>query len=98
MSDHAHEEHHIMPIKTYILVWVALLFLTGITIGASYVNMYKFTVFTAFFIATIKVTLVLLYFMHIRYEKPLYTWMIVAVLITYGIFIGLTYADYQFRW
>ena len=41
--------------------------------------------------------LVLLYFMHIRYEKPLYISMILAALGTYAIFIGLTFVDYMYR-
>jgi cytochrome c oxidase subunit 4 len=51
----------------------------------------------ALFIATIKVTLVMMYFMHLKYEKKNLIIMIVGVLITYGIFIGLTMADFAFR-
>jgi hypothetical protein len=35
--------------------------------------------------------------MHIRFEKPMYGVMILVVLVTYGIFIGLTFADYFYR-
>jgi len=41
--------------------------------------------------------LVLLYFMHIRFEKLLYAGMILAVLVTYAILIGLTFVDYGYR-
>jgi cytochrome c oxidase subunit 4 len=48
-------------------------------------------------IATVKAGLVLLYFMHLRYEKPLFAIMILVVLVTYGIFIALTFSDYFYR-
>ena len=63
----------------------------------SYLNMKKFTVFTAMLIATVKASLVLLYFMHIRFEKRIYTYMIVAVLAVYAVFMILTFSDYSFR-
>ena len=48
-------------------------------------------------IATTKAMLVLLYFMHIRFERPLYSVMILACMVTYGIFVALTFVDYLFR-
>jgi len=97
MSGHEQEAQHISPIKLYVNIWLALVGLTVITVSVSYLNMQKFTIFTAMLIATVKVTLVILYFMHIRFEKAIYTYMILAVLATYGIFITLTFADYSFR-
>jgi len=55
------------------------------------------TVLTAMLIAATKGMLVLLYFMHVRFEKPMYVAMIVAAFGTYAIFIGLTFADYGYR-
>ena len=97
MSGHEQEAQHISPVRVYVTIWLALMGLTVITVSVSYLNMYKFTVFTAMLIATIKVTLVVLYFMHIRFEKAIYTYMILAVLATYGTFVVLTFADYSFR-
>lgn len=90
-------EHPLIPYRLYVSVWAALLLLTGLTVGVSYIDMKHVTILTAMLIATGKATLVVLYFMHIRYEKPLYTYMILVVLGTYAIFIGLTFADYSFR-
>lgn len=97
MSEHGHDEQHLMPYSLYIKVWLALLVLTGITVGVSYLEMYKWTVFTAMLIATAKVSLVVLYFMHVRFENRLVWIMIFAVLVTYAIFVGLTFADYFYR-
>ena len=97
MSDSAHEEHHIGPYRTYISVWLILLGLTAITVGAALLDLKQMAIFTAIFIAVIKSTLVVLYFMHIRYENRLFTYMIVAAFGTYAIFLILTFADYGFR-
>ena len=97
MSDHHSEEAHAVPYSVYVNVWLALLVMTGITVGASYIDFGHVGLFTAILIATVKATLVLLYFMHVRFERPVFTYMILAVLITYGIFIALTFSDYSFR-
>ncbi len=91
------EEHHIVPYGLYIAVWAALLALTAVTVSVSYLDLKHVTVLTAMIIATAKATLVLLYFMHIRFEKWLYVAMIMAALSTYAIFIGLTFSDYWYR-
>ena len=97
MTTHSEDEHHIVPFSLYVIVWVALLLLTVATVAVSYVDMKHVTVLTAMLIATCKGMLVLLYFMHIRFEKPLYAAMILAAFGTYAIFIGLTFADYLYR-
>lgn len=91
------KNHHIVPYSIYVNVWLALLALTVITVAVSYVDMRNVAVLTAVLIATVKCSLVLLYFMHIRFGKPMYVLMIIAVLITYAVFIGLTFADYGYR-
>lgn len=97
MTTHSAEEHYVVPFSLYVIVWVALLLLTVATVAVSYVDMKHVTVLTAMLIATCKGMLVLLYFMHIRFEKPLYAAMILAAFGTYAIFIGLTFADYLYR-
>ena len=94
---HAHEDHVLVPYRVYFAVWIGLLALTVVTVAVSYVDMKNVTVLTAMLIATVKATLVLLYFMHIRFERPLYLGMIIATLVTYAIFIGLTFSDYWYR-
>lgn len=92
-----HEKTHLVPVKVYVIVWAALVIGTAITVGASYVELGHLAIFTAILIATLKGSLVLLYFMHLRFEKLFYTVMILVVLVTYGIFISLTFADYFYR-
>ena len=96
---HYEAEHHqhITPTKNYFLIWLMLVFLTVVTVGISYVDMHKFTVFAAMLVATVKVMLVVLFFMHLIHEKKVYWLMILAALSTYGIFVILTFADYYYR-
>lgn len=96
MSSHG-EKHHLIPYSVYVWVWVALLGLTAVTVGAQYTELQHMAIFTAILIATVKGGLVVLYFMHIRYEKPLFGVMILVLFVTYGIYISLTFADYFSR-
>jgi cytochrome c oxidase subunit 4 len=96
-KDARHNDHQLVPYTTYVVVWVVLMVLTAITVSVSYVDMKHVTVLTASIIAAIKGLLVVLYFMHIRFENRIYALMIVVVLGTYAIFIGLTFVDYWYR-
>lgn len=57
--------------KTYIIVWLILLFLTVATVSVSYMQLGVFNAVAALLIASVKASLVALYFMHLRYEKEL---------------------------
>ena len=88
---------HEIKTNLYLKVWMLLVLLTVVTVSVSYLDMQKFTVFTAMLIATVKASLVLMYFMHLRFEKLFYTIMFMAVLGVYAVFIILTFTDYSFR-
>ncbi len=87
------EDQHLVPYSLYVVVWAALVALTGITVAAYYADMAHMAVFTAVLIATAKVTLVLLYFMHVRFEKRIIAVMIFATTVTYAIFLILIFSD-----
>lgn len=91
------KEHSVLPYGLYLQIWAVLVTLTAVTVSVSYLDMKNVTVLTALLIATVKGTLVFLYFMHIRFDSPLYGALLVAVMITYGIFIGLTFVDFLYR-
>ena len=57
--------------RNYILVWVALLLLTFVTWRVSVVPLGLMNVTVAMFIASLKASLVALFFMHLRYENKL---------------------------
>lgn len=96
--DHEHhDEHEQVSYGTYILTWLALLVLTAITVTAAGMSFGKMSVTVALLIATVKASIVLHIFMHLKYESKLFHTMLWVVLITLAIFIGLTFTDTLFR-
>ena len=91
MSAHHETDHYVPPYRMYFIVWAALLVLTVATVGVSYLDLKHVTVLTALIIASVKGSLVLLYFMHLRYEKPLFAYMFLAMGITYAVFVLLIF-------
>ncbi len=92
-----HAEHENSGYGVYVVTWLALLVLTAITVTVSGMNLGKLSVLTALAIATIKGSVVLAFFMHLKYEKPMFTVMFYIVLMTLAVFIGLTFFDILFR-
>ncbi len=92
---HATREHPGFGI--YVVTWLALLVLTAITVTVSGMNLGKLGIVTALLIATIKGSVVASFFMHLKYERPMFTIMLYIVLATLAIFIGLTFLDILFR-
>ena len=96
-STHGEHEHAQVPDSLYVKIWGILIALTVLTVSVSYLNMQNVKVLTAMMIATVKATLVILYFMHLRYEGRLVMILTVVVLATYAILIVLTFSDYYYR-
>lgn len=95
MSEHSIQ--HLMSYKTLALVLAALLLLTGVTIGVSYVDVGIFNVPVALTIAASKVTLVLLFFMHLKYEGKAIRYSFISTVVVLAIMIGFTFWDVAFR-
>ncbi|MDB6111706.1 MAG: oxidase [Pedosphaera sp.] len=87
----------IVPIRIYVLVWVALMILLLLTWGAAQFNLGEFNVLTAMTIAVIKMVLVMLYFMHVRYSNRLVWLFAGAGFIWLLINFTLTMSDYATR-
>lgn len=65
------EDHHIIPTKTYLWVFFALIVGTVITVWVAQYNFGSMNMVIAMLVATAKATLVLLYFMHLKYDHLL---------------------------
>ena len=89
--------HHIVSFNTQIIVWIALLFLTWLTVTVAYIDFKNLAVFVALTIAVVKSTLVLTYFMHLKFDSKILTVFLILVVVIFGVFIGLTFFDYAFR-
>ena len=84
--------------KSYFLVYAALVILTAITVTSASLDLGKIAIVIVLAIAGTKSVLVLLYFMHLRYEKRLLVKILMPiVVVTLAIFIGLTYTDILYR-
>lgn len=91
------ESSHPIGYGMYILVWIGLVVFTGLTIVVSGVDLKELTVTAALSIAAIKTILVLLYFMHLKYEPSLFKTLVVVVVVSLAVFIILTFLDVLFR-
>ena len=89
---------HIVPVKIYFAIFLTLLVGTALTVLAAFVDFpWRFNTIVALTIASIKATLVVLYFMHVRYS-PRLVWVIVAsALFWMGILFAFTFSDYFTR-
>lgn len=88
---------HISSYKLLAFILAALLVLTGVTVGVSYFDMGFFNVPIALLIASSKSTLVLLFFMHMKYESKVIAISFTSTVIFLCIMIGFTFWDVAFR-
>ncbi len=90
-------EHIIYP-RIYIMIFLALLAGTGLTAWIAFFNFPgPLNAVLALTIAVIKATLVVLYFMHVRYSPRLIGLVIAAALFWLAILFALTISDYSTR-
>jgi len=88
MAEHAHGA----TLKTYFTVFGLLMLLTALTVYVSYADLGPVAVLVAVAIAGVKATLVILYFMHVRYESKLialyavsgFVFLLILVVLTMG--------------
>jgi len=90
-------QQHLMPYKTLALVLAALLLLTGVTVGVSYIDLGWLNVPLTLAIASAKVSLVLLFFMHLKYEGRAIQFSFISTMLFLAIMIGFTFWDVAFR-
>jgi len=91
------ETHAPVPYRTFILIWVALLVLTGITVAVSRVDVGALNIWVALGVASLKSSLVIFYFMHLRQETRLFKIGLLVMLVILAIFIGMTFFDVLYR-
>lgn len=92
-----HSTHHIVPVRTYILVFAALMVLAALTVGASFINLGMFNNLIALVIAVVKAALIMAFFMHLKYSSRL-TWVVAGMgFFWLVIFFVITLGDYIAR-
>ena len=87
---------HIVPVSTYLKIFAVLVVLTVVTVFAARVDFGAMNLVVAMLIASVKATLVALFFMHLKYEHKL-TWgfailpLILLGILLFGVFIDNPY-------
>ena len=88
---------HIVPVRTYYLIFLTLMVCTAITVAVAFVDLGRLNAVVAMAIAVLKATLVVLFFMHVKYSTKL-TWAVVIGSVFWlGILIVMTAGDYLTR-
>ena len=97
MDSNAHAEEHHIGYLGYVVVWLALMILTAVTVWVSYIHFGVLNIVVALSVASLKAALVALFFMHLRYEDKV-TWIFALYpLGLLALLIGLTISDIFYR-
>ncbi len=89
--------HHIVPVRTYVIIFGLLMLGTYLTVQAAFLDLGAFNTPIALAIAIAKATVVVLYFMHVKYS-PRLTWVVVIGSVFWlAILLIMTFGDYATR-
>jgi cytochrome c oxidase subunit 4 len=97
VAEHDQHSEHIVPPGVYAAIITTLLVLTGLTVGAAYLDLGRFNIVVALLIATIKATLVVLFFMHAKYVPKRTKLVIVSGIFWLALLLFMTLSDYISR-
>jgi len=92
-----HAEHHIVTPMQYAMVYLTLLVGTGLTVWAAYVDLGVMNPIIALGIACFKAVVVILFFMHVKYQSKLVKMTVGAGFFTFIVLITMTLTDYMSR-
>ncbi len=92
-----HGEHRILTPLNYAYVFAALLIGTAISVGAAYIDLGVMNPIIALAIASIKATIVILFFMHVLYQSHLIKMTVGAGFFTFVVLVIMTLSDYMSR-
>ena len=88
---------HVSSIKLYVTIFLTLMVLTAVTIVVAYVNLGPWNKVVALGIASFKATLVVLYFMHVKYASRMTKLIVVTGFFFLAILLAETMVDYGSR-
>lgn len=98
MEQHAQEhKNHVVPVRVYITIFLMLMIFTALTVFASFKDFGPGNTIIAVSIAMIKASLVVLYFMHVRYNDNVVRIAVFTGFLWLGVMIVLTLSDYIAR-
>ncbi len=97
MSKQAEEKRHIVPYRVFLYVLLTLIVLTLISVWVTTIHLGPLTVSIALLLASAKTALVLFYFMHLKFDQRMFTFMALGVILLIAIIIFVTFLDYLFQ-
>lgn len=84
---------HYVPPKVYYLVFVTLIMLTLVTVEVAFYDLGILSFYVAFLIATTKATLVVMYFMHLKFSTPVVRVFGITALVGMALMLLFTFSD-----
>jgi len=84
---------HIVPVRIYLGVFLALLALTALTTAVAFYDLGKWNTVAALAIAVTKMLLVILFFMHLKYSSGLTRLILLAGFFWFALLVALTLSD-----
>lgn len=89
--------HHVVPLKTYFAVFAALMVFTAITVGVAFVDLGPANNIVMLTIAAVKATLVIMFFMHVKYGTKLIPLVAASGFFFVMLMFVITMSDYMSR-
>ena len=89
--------HPVTPVRTYVIIWAILTIMTFTTYFVAQIDLGPFNTVVALMIAFFKMSLVILFFMHVKQETPLTKIFVVAGFFWLAILLAMTMGDYISR-
>ena len=93
MTHTSESPHHIVPVKVYVAVWLALVVGTILTWQVALIDLGRLNVVVALTIAVCKASLVVLFFMHVKYSPKLTKLVVICGVFWLGILLTITESD-----
>jgi cytochrome c oxidase subunit 4 len=93
MASHTESSHHIVPVKVYVAVWLALIVGTVVTWQVALIDLGRLNVVVALTIAVCKASLVVLFFMHVKYSPKLTKLVVICGVFWLAILLTMTESD-----
>ncbi len=88
---------HIVPKSTYYAIFTALMVGTALTVAAAFVDLGPLNFLVAMAIAVTKASLVVIFFMHVKYGPRLVWLIVIASIFWLLIMLSVTLGDYLTR-
>ena len=96
-AEHEEYEEHVVPYTVYLAVFGALMVLTVLTVVVAFFDLGNLNVTVALTVAVMKASLVVLFFMHAKYQSQIIKLVVLSSIVWLGFLFVITLSDYLTR-